>query len=171
MVVHDEHLVELAFAVGLHHVAGQLGRLSELRIGRITGKGEHRRDVAVGEVADGLLATGGHFHFRALALLLLHELLNIAQHVGVEAAGKPAVRGDGNDKHAPHLVVGLQKRFRSDGSVLRRADQHIGDGDRPRQRVFHALRGAANLGSGDHFHGARDLLRRGDGFDSPFDVM
>ena len=125
MVVHDEHLVELALGVGRHHVAGQLGGLGELRVGRVSREGEHRIDAAVGEVSYGLLATGGHLDLGAFPLLFLRELLHIAKHVGVEAAGKPAVGGDGYDEHPLHLVVDLQQRLVVQMGVLCRADEHV----------------------------------------------
>ena len=125
MVVHDEHLVELALGVSLHHIAGQLGRLSELGVGRISREGEHRLDASVGEVPDGLLATGSHLHLGTFPLLFLRELLHIAKHVGVEAAGETPVGGDGYDEHPLHLVVDLQQRLVIQVSVLCRADEHV----------------------------------------------
>ena len=73
---------------------GVLGNRHGLFDGGVRGQArelEHRRDIAVREIADGLLAAGGDVHLHAFSRLVLDEVLGQAKNVAVEATGQTAV--------------------------------------------------------------------------------
>ena len=125
-------------------------------------------DLAVLEVAARLLTTSDDVDLDALGLLFLHELLGSAQGVAVEAAGQATIGRHDDDDAMLDFVVLLQQRVVLQVSVRSRGNEHVGQSRDPWQRILHAVRRTANLRRRDHFHGARNLLRRSDGVDASF---
>lgn len=157
--------------VAFPDVGGNLCSLFVGRICRQIAELEDRLDATVVEVADGLLTASDNLNLDALLFLRLDKLLGFAEHVAVETACKPTIRRDHNDDGTLHLVMRDQQRLGIERGVFRRADQHVGDAVSPRKRIEHTVGGATDLRRRDHLHRARNLLRRGDGVDSPFYVV
>ena len=170
MVVKNDYLVNFAREVMLHSIVSQGISLFDARISGQVAEGKHRIDTTILEVADRLLATCGNSDLLALCLALLHDLLGTTKHAGIEATSQTAVGGDDHNKGLLNLVMRRRERCSSTAHACD-VGQHLLHSLAIRRSSFDTLGRMANLCSCDHLHGTRDLLRRFDGLDSPFNIV
>ena len=171
VVVHQNDLVDGAFLIRLDSVIGDLARLFKRRIGGEVLEIKNRRHAAEFEEATGLLATGDNVHLDTLRLFRANRLLDGAQDVRVKAACEAAVGNHGHTQDTLYALTLFQQGVLAGLHARRDALQHLGHGVGVRSRGLNTLGGIFDLRASDHFHGARNLLRRRNRLDALFNVV
>ena len=157
VVVRQEHLVDLAAAVGVQHHLDDADQLLQVRdVAEVGDRGQHA-DLDPAEEHRGLLADGDDVDLDALFLQLAEVTQQLAEHVVVEAAGQAAV-GRHHDVADPlHLAALHEVGVAVLGVRLRQVPDQLLHRPRVGARGLHPVLRLADLGGRDHLERARHL--------------
>ena len=169
MEVDDVHATEATLREAVDHVVGHDAGILKRGVVGLADDAHHLAGV-LAEVLRHLTAAGNELDLlRTVTVEVLDALLSGALDLHVETAGKTTVGADRNDQRA---LVGLgvheERRVDVERRIGRHGEHDVGDRGGVRLAVLGALQGTRDLRRGDHFHGARDLLGRGDRTDALF---
>ena len=170
MVVEHLHLVNGVVEEAAANVRGNLARLLYRGVGGHVAEDHERLKPAVVEVARALLAADDDVGLDAGSGVLSTVLVYHAKHVAVESTGQATVRDHDDGDCRLLLLVLFQQRMLHANGVGSYSRKRLDHGLGIRGGGGDALSRMADLGSRDHFHGARNLLRALDGELAPLDI-